>query len=91
MHLVEFALTKPPSAPDVSADALLGALRAGCEHGDGVEHLRVHAARSGARGVAFLLAPDGASAVEQCRTMCLRALARSAELAGWGLARPTTA
>ncbi|NXY97865.1 hypothetical protein HYE82_26525 [Streptomyces sp. BR123] len=88
MHLVEFSLTKPPNAPDVSADALLGALWAGCEHGDGVEHLRVHAARSGARGVAFLLAPSGASAIEQCRTMCLRALTRSGHLTGWALARP---
>ncbi|MGW1776688.1 hypothetical protein [Streptomyces sp. NPDC002104] len=88
MHLVEFALTKPQSAPAVSADALLHALWEVCEPGDGLEHLRVHTARSGARGVAFLIAPDAASALAHCRGLCRRALERSAELPGWELARP---
>ncbi|OKK14316.1 hypothetical protein AMK16_31285 [Streptomyces sp. CB00455] len=88
MHLVDFALTKPPSAPDVPADAVLRALWDACEPGDRVEHLRVHTARSGARGVAFLIAPDAASARAHCHGMCRRALARSAALPGWELARP---
>ncbi|MER5570612.1 hypothetical protein ABT083_31140 [Streptomyces goshikiensis] len=88
MHLVEFALTKPQSAPDVTAEALLRVLWEACEPGDGLEHLRVHTARSGARGVAFLLAPDTASAIAHCRGLCGRALARSAELPGWELTRP---
>ncbi|MFE4639163.1 hypothetical protein ACFRJ1_38070 [Streptomyces sp. NPDC056773] len=91
MHLVEFALTKPSGAPDAVADTVLRALWESCESGDGLEHLRVHTARSGARGVAFLLAPDAAGAVARCRELCVRALARSGELAGWELARPTAA
>ncbi|MCY0952975.1 hypothetical protein [Streptomyces sp. H27-S2] len=90
MHLVEFSLTKPSGAPDAAADAVLRALWEACESGDGLEHLRVHTGRSGARGVAFLLAPDAAGAVARCRELCGRALTRSAGLAGWELARPTT-
>ncbi|MFE3996852.1 hypothetical protein ACFXPW_34960 [Streptomyces goshikiensis] len=88
MHLVSFTLTKPRGAPDVPAEALLRALWEACGSDDGVEHLRVHPARSGARGVAFLIAPDAASAVARCRAVCRRALARSAELPGWELAGP---
>ncbi|GAA3125229.1 hypothetical protein GCM10020254_85660 [Streptomyces goshikiensis] len=50
VHLVSFTLTKPRGAPDVPADALLRALWEACGSDDGVEHLRVHPARSGARG-----------------------------------------
>lgn len=88
MHLVEFAFSKPQSAPDASVDALLRALWEVSVPADGLEHLRVHAARSGARGVAFLCAPDAATALAHCRGVCQRALERSAELSGWKLAHP---
>ncbi|MEU4068245.1 hypothetical protein AB0F25_38620 [Streptomyces wedmorensis] len=91
MHLVEFAFAKPPGAPDLSSDALLAELWAACGPDDGVEHVRVHASRAGARGVAFLLAPDEASAVRRCRAVCRRALALSPALGGWRLAGPVEA
>ncbi|MFE1272551.1 hypothetical protein [Streptomyces sp. NPDC058757] len=91
MHLVEFAFTKPPDAPEASHDALVAALWAVCGPDDGVEHVRVHTSRAGARGAAFLLAPDGAHAVQRCRAMCQRALAGSPVLHGWRLARPVVA
>ncbi|OKJ48576.1 hypothetical protein AMK27_37955 [Streptomyces sp. CB02009] len=86
MHLVEFAFAKPPQAPDLSSDVLLAELWAACRPDDGVEHVRVHASRAGARGVAFLLAPDEASAVRRCRALCRRALVLSPALGGWQLA-----
>ncbi|MFJ3906222.1 hypothetical protein [Streptomyces sp. NPDC090025] len=88
MHLVEFAFTKPPEAAEPSHDALLAALWAACGPDDGVEHVRVHTSRAGARGAAFLLAPNGAHAVRRCRAVCQRALAGSPVLHGWRLVRP---
>lgn len=86
VHLVEFAFAKPPHAPDLSSDVLLAELWAACRPDDGVEHVRVHASRAGARGVVFLLAPDEASAVRRCRALCRRALVLSPALGGWRLA-----
>lgn len=91
VHLVEFAFSKPPEAPDLSSDALLAELWAACGPDDGVEHVRVHASRAGARGVAFLLAPDKASAVRRCRAVCRRALAVSPTLRGWRFTGPAEA
>ncbi|MFJ9810766.1 hypothetical protein ACIRTB_21315 [Streptomyces sp. NPDC101158] len=91
MHLVEFTFAKPPRAPEISSDAVLAALWAVCGPADGVEHIRVHASRAGARGAAFLLAPDEAQAVRQYRAVCRRALAASAALRDWRLALPTEA
>ncbi|MEU2282388.1 hypothetical protein ABZ614_10700 [Streptomyces sp. NPDC013178] len=91
MHLVEFAFAKPREAPELSSDALLAALWAVCGPDDGVEHVRVHTSRAGARGAAFLLAPDEASAVRQCREVCRRALALSAALRDWRLTHPVGA
>ncbi|MEU1228973.1 hypothetical protein [Streptomyces sp. NPDC005828] len=88
MHLVEFTLTKPPEAPEPSSDELIAALRAVCRPDDGVEHVRVHPSRAGARGAVFLLAPDAASAVRQCRAVFRRALSVSEALRGWRLAHP---
>ncbi|WP_123459496.1 hypothetical protein [Streptomyces sp. PanSC19] len=91
MHLVEFAFAKPPRAPELTSDVLLAELWAACGPDDGVEHVRVHASRAGARGVVFLLAPDEESAVRRCRAVCQRALALSSALGGWRLARPAGA
>ncbi|MFJ9829510.1 hypothetical protein ACIRSU_34815 [Streptomyces sp. NPDC101160] len=91
MHLVEFAFAKPPRAPELSSDALLAALWAVCGPDDGLEHVRVHTSRAGARGAVFVLAASEASAVRQCRAVCLRALAVSAALGDWRLTYPTEA
>jgi hypothetical protein len=56
-----------------------------------VEHVRVHASRAGARGVAFLLAPDEASAARRCRAVCRRALVLSSALRDWRLTHPVEA
>jgi hypothetical protein len=91
VHLVEFVFAKPPEAPVLSSDTLLSELWAVCEPDDGVEHVRVHASRAGARGVAFLLAPDEASAARRCRAVCRRALVLSSALRDWRLTHPVEA
>ncbi|MFD3470871.1 hypothetical protein ACFWWM_31830 [Streptomyces sp. NPDC058682] len=85
MHLVEFAFAKPQDAPVLSGDVVLAALWSAAGPDDGVEHIRLHMSRAGARGAAFLLASDGESAVRQCRAVCRRALGISTALRDWRL------
>ncbi|MGW3361199.1 hypothetical protein ACWDFL_38510 [Streptomyces bungoensis] len=88
MDLVEFAFTEPHDERELSGDVVLAALWAVCDPDDGMEHIRLHTSRAGARGAAFRLAPDEPSAVRQCRAVCRRALAVTAALSAWRLTCP---
>ncbi|XIE79120.1 hypothetical protein AB6O49_15885 [Streptomyces sp. SBR177] len=84
---MEFVLAKPPRAPGILEAASLDALWSACLPEDGVEHIRVHASRAGARGVLFCLAPDVELAVERSRALCHRAVTERPEFTGWQVAR----
>ncbi|MFF4321395.1 hypothetical protein [Streptomyces sp. NPDC001568] len=84
MHLIEFVLSRPaPGRPSPAERDLLDALWAASRPCDGIEHIRVHASRAGARGVVFCLAADSARAALQTRALCERALAEAPLLDGW--------
>ncbi|MGW7318411.1 hypothetical protein [Streptomyces sp. NPDC054854] len=84
MHLIEFVLSRPsPGRPSPPERDLLDALWAVSRPSDGIEHIRVHASRAGARGVAFCVATDSVRAALQTRSLCERALAEVPLLDGW--------
>ncbi|MER7515643.1 hypothetical protein [Streptomyces sp. NPDC126499] len=87
MYLVEFLLAKPPTAPEASESATLSALRSASLPGDGVEHIRLHMSRAGARGVFFCLAPDPVHAMARVDAVCRRALETCPALRGWQTVR----
>ncbi|MFF3017249.1 hypothetical protein [Streptomyces sp. NPDC057939] len=86
MHLIEFVLSRPSRGESSLPErALLAALWAADLPGDGIEHIRVHPSRAGARGIVFCLAEDGVSATLRVRALCARALAQAPPLNGWRL------
>ncbi|MET9951987.1 hypothetical protein ABZ135_10630 [Streptomyces sp. NPDC006339] len=87
MYLVEFVLAKPATAPEAPESAALNALWSVCLPEDGVEHIRLHTSRAGARGVFFLLAPHPERAVSRASEVCDRALERCPEFRGWETTR----
>ncbi|MFJ7272333.1 hypothetical protein ACIQV3_37850 [Streptomyces sp. NPDC099050] len=91
MYLVEFLLAKPPMAPQALEGASLEALRSLCLPQDGVEHIRIHTSRAGARGVFFCRAPDLDQAVSRTYAVCRRALELRPEFRGWEITRVTGA
>lgn len=73
------------------SDALLAGLWTVCGPDDRVKHAGVHASRAGARGVAFLLAPDKASPARRCRAVCRAGSGGVARLRGWRFTGPVEA
>ncbi|MEV7420701.1 hypothetical protein [Streptomyces sp. NPDC089919] len=90
MHLIVFVLSgpAPPAAPAPTEQELLTALWGAARPADGIEHIRVHPSRAGARGVAFCLADDAGRATGRVRALCERALHTSDLLHGWHLTEP---
>ncbi|MFF3216117.1 hypothetical protein ACFYYB_36575 [Streptomyces sp. NPDC002886] len=78
-------------APQALEHASLDALRSACLPQDGVEHIRIHTSRAGARGIFFCRAPDLEQAVSRTYAVCRRALELRPEFRGWEIARVTGA
>lgn len=86
MYLIEFSFTQPPPREEALPERmLLGVLWSTARPGDGIEHIRVHPSRAGARGVVFCLAQDGEQATTRVRALCERALCGNPTLHGWSL------
>ncbi|QES51904.1 hypothetical protein DEJ50_32730 [Streptomyces venezuelae] len=86
MHLVEFTLSRPPaSGQALPEQTLLDVLWSASRPGGGIEHIRVHPSRAGARGVVFCLAADGRQALLRVRSLCERAVNQAPALHGWRL------
>jgi hypothetical protein len=83
VHVVHFTMTRPRDAPVPAEGAVTGALRAVARLHQGPEHIRVHGSRAGARGVMFVIAPNPETARAVCLIVCIQAIARTPELAGW--------
>ncbi|MFJ7272486.1 hypothetical protein ACIQV3_38650 [Streptomyces sp. NPDC099050] len=84
MYLIAFNFSQPPPREELLPErALLGALWSMTQPGDGIEHIRVHPSRAGARGVVFCLAQDGGQAATRVRALCERALREAPALHGW--------
>ncbi len=82
MHIISFTLSRADRGPLPTREELTGALERAAV-AQGVEHVRVHVSRAGARGVMFVLARSSASAAEVCLTVCRRALADSPLMRDW--------
>ncbi|MBC3840510.1 hypothetical protein GXW82_10475 [Streptacidiphilus sp. 4-A2] len=83
MHVISFSMSCPDGVSDEARRILTPALTRSGEEQKGFEHLRVHTSRAGARGVMFLIAPAVDRARLDCLAICERAIATTAELAGW--------
>lgn len=77
-------------APQALERASLNALRSVCLPQDGVEHIRIHTSRAGARGVFFCHAPDLEHAVSRTYAVCRRALELYPEFRDWEITRVTS-
>jgi hypothetical protein len=83
MHAISFSMSCSDGTSEEARRILTSALTRSGEEQEGLEHIRVHTSRAGARGVMFLIAPDVDQARLGCLAVCERAIATTAELAGW--------
>ncbi|WP_377267737.1 hypothetical protein [Peterkaempfera sp. SMS 1(5)a] len=75
-------MSRLPGGPSPTTADVLSALEQAAV-GEGVEHIRIHLSRAGARGVFFVVAADQEAARRVCAAVCTRACTESPLLQGW--------